>query len=95
MPDKAVLDSNIIASIAFKERTSLNVLQGVSECDPIAQDLAVAEVGNVAWKHIHLTGEYQQLAFDALLRALDFISDHVVLSNRWIWLIAPINSCGK
>jgi len=75
MPDKAILDSNIIASIAFKERTSLNALKAVAECDPMTLDLAVAEVGNVAWKHVNLTGEDQQLAFDALRDALDFISE--------------------
>lgn len=74
MPDKAILDSNIIASIAFKEKTSLNALKAVVECDPITLDLAVAEVGNVAWKHVTLTGEDQQLTFDALRDALNFIS---------------------
>lgn len=79
MPDKAVIDSNIIASIAFKEKTSLNALKAVAECDPVTLDLAVAEVGNVAWKYATLTGEDKQLTFDALRDAMDFISESCVI----------------
>lgn len=75
MPDKAVIDSNIIASMAFKEKTSQNALKAVAECDPITLDLAIAEVGNVAWKHVALTGDDKQLTFDALRDAMDFIAE--------------------
>ncbi len=74
MPDRAVLDSNIIAAMAFKEDASDRAMKAATECDPITLDLAIAEVGNVAWKRAVLVGENKQRTLDALQDALEFIS---------------------
>ncbi len=74
MPDRAVLDSNIIAAMAFEEDASGRAMKAATDCDPITLDLAIAEVGNVAWKQVVLVGENKQRALDALQDAMDFIS---------------------
>lgn len=74
MPDKAVLDSNVIAAIFFKEDASPRALESVAECDPFTLDLAVCEVGNVAWKQVSFSGEKKERALDALRDCLEFIN---------------------
>jgi len=74
MPDRAVLDSSVIAAIFFKEDASPRALESVAECDPFTLDLAVCEVGNVAWKQVSFSGEEKERALDALLDCLEFIN---------------------
>lgn len=74
MPNRAVLDSNIIAAMAFEEDASDRAMKAAKDFDPITLDLAIAEVGNVAWKQVVLVGENKQRALDALQDAMDFIS---------------------
>jgi predicted nucleic acid-binding protein len=75
MPDKAALDSNIIAAIFFKEDASSRAMEAVTELDLITLDLAIAEVGNVAWKQVVLSGEDKELTLTALQKCLSFISE--------------------
>lgn len=74
MPDRAVLDSSVIAAVFFKEDASPRALESVAECDPFTLDLAVCEVGNVAWKQVSFSGEEKERALDALRDCLEFIN---------------------
>jgi Predicted nucleic acid-binding protein, contains PIN domain len=74
MPDRAVLDSSVIAAIFFKEDASPRALKSVAECDPFTLDLAVCEVGNVARKQVSFSGEEKERALDALRDCLEFIN---------------------
>jgi predicted nucleic acid-binding protein len=75
MPDKAVLDSSLIAAIFFKEDASQRALEAITECDTITLDLAIAEVGNVAWKLVVLSGNNKDRTLKALQKCLIFISE--------------------
>jgi predicted nucleic acid-binding protein len=74
MRDKAVFDSSVIAAIFFKEEASPRCLKIAAEFDPITLDLAVAEVGSVAWKRVSFSGEEKETALDALRDFLEFIA---------------------
>lgn len=79
MPDKVVLDSSVIAAMFFKEAASPRALKSAAESDPITLDLAIAEVGNVAWKQVAFFGENKDRALDALRDGLEFISTSCTL----------------
>jgi predicted nucleic acid-binding protein len=74
MPDRAVLDSSILAAMFFKEEASARALKCAAECDPVTLDLAVAEVGNVAWKQVVFSGESKDRALEAFRDCRDFIA---------------------
>lgn len=74
MPDSAVLDSSVIAAMFFKEPASPRALRCAAECEPLTLDLAAAEVGNVAWKQVIISGESRERALDALRDCQDFIT---------------------
>ena len=74
MPDRVVLDSSILAAMFFKEAASSRALKCAAECDPVTLDLAIAEVGNVAWKQVVLSGENKERALDAFRDCQDFIT---------------------
>jgi predicted nucleic acid-binding protein len=74
MPDRAVLDSSILAAVFFKEAASSRALKCASECHPVTLDLAVVEVGNVAWKQVVFSGESKDRALDAFRDCQDFIT---------------------
>jgi len=73
MPDRVALDSSVIAAMFFKEDASERALRAAAESDLITLDLAFAEVGNVAWKQVVLTGEDKELAQMALQKCMSFI----------------------
>ena len=73
MPPRAVLDSSVLAAMFFKEAASPRALKCASECDPVTLDLAMAEVGNVAWKQVIFFGESRDRASDTLQDCQDFI----------------------
>ena len=50
MRDRAVLDTGVIVAIYFDEDASERAVEVASKHSPITLDLAVAEVGNAAWK---------------------------------------------
>jgi len=74
MLDRAVLDSSILAAMFFKEASSSRALKCAEECDPVTLDLAIAEVGNVAWKQVVFSGESKDRALDAFQDCQDFIA---------------------
>jgi predicted nucleic acid-binding protein len=74
MPDRAVLDSSILAAMFFKEASSSRALKCAAECDPVTLDLAIAEVGCVAWKQVVFSGESKERALDAFRDCQDFIT---------------------
>ncbi len=73
MPHRAVLDSSILAAMFFREASSPRALKCASESDPVTLDLAMAAVGNVAWKQVLFFGENRDRASDALDDCRDFI----------------------
>jgi predicted nucleic acid-binding protein len=79
MPDKVVLDSSVIAAMFFREEASHRVLKELSDYFAITVDLAIAELGNVAWKQVTFAGESRELARDALEDALEFIVESCML----------------
>lgn len=74
MSDRVVLDSSILAAMFFKEASSSRALKCAAECDPVTLDLAIAEIGNVAWKQVVFSGESKDRALDALRDCQDFIT---------------------
>jgi predicted nucleic acid-binding protein len=74
MPDRAVLDSSILAAMFFKETASSRALECAYECDPVTLDLAVVEVGNVAWRQVVFPEESKDRALDAFRDCQDFIT---------------------
>lgn len=74
MPPRTVLDSSVLAAMFFLEDSSPRALKCASECDPVTLDLAMAEVGNVAWKQVVFFGENRDRASDALHDCHDFMA---------------------
>ncbi len=79
MQDKAVLDSSVIAAIFFFEEASARALDMADGCDPVTLDLAVPEVGNVAWKRVAFSGEDEGTAIAALRDCLEFVRETCAL----------------
>ena len=52
MRDRAVLDSGVIFALYFEVDASEMAVRAANEYSPITLDLAVAEVGNSAWKRV-------------------------------------------
>ncbi|MDF0593886.1 type II toxin-antitoxin system VapC family toxin [Methanotrichaceae archaeon M04Ac] len=81
MRDRAFFDSSVIAAIFFREEASPRSLKIAAEFDPTTLDLAVAEVGNVAWKRVTFSGEEKETALDALRDFLEFIGTTCTILN--------------
>ena len=75
MPDEVVLDSSVIAAMFFKEDASMRALDAAAKSDLITLDLAIAEVGNVAWKLVVLCGEDKDLTLAAFRKCQSFITE--------------------
>ena len=73
MPDKCVLDSNVIAAFFFLEEASLKAEALIKEIDIVTIDLAFAEIANVAWKKICLFNENKSDIEEALILCIQFI----------------------
>lgn len=53
MPGNVILDSSVIAALFFiRDASSEKAAEAIAEKDLMAQDLSMAEVGNVAWKRV-------------------------------------------
>ncbi len=74
MPGRAVLDSNILAALFFKEEASLRAMDAAAGADLITLDLAITEVGNVAWKQVVLFGEDKDIALQSFEKCQRFIT---------------------
>lgn len=80
MPDKVVLDSSVIAAIFFPEgEVSERAEEVAAKNDLITLDLAVAEVGNVAWKRAIIYEEDKDTTLAALQDCRDFIAGSCAL----------------
>ncbi len=73
MPDRAILDSSVIAAIFFKEESSERAERVAGNYKLITVDLAIAEVANVAWKRVAFFNESKEIALKAIRRGIDFI----------------------
>ena len=73
MPDRAILDSGVIAAIFFKEESSDRAEKVAENYELITLDLAIAEVANVAWKRVIFFNESKEVALKALKNSVDFI----------------------
>jgi predicted nucleic acid-binding protein len=75
MPDEVVLDSSVIAAMFFKEDASMRARDAAAKSDLITLDLAIAEVGNVAWKQVVLCGADKDQTLAAFKKCQSFISE--------------------
>jgi len=75
MPDRVVLDSNILAAMFFKEEASMRAMDAAAGADLITLDLTIAEVGNVAWKQVVLFSEDKELAMKSFKNCQRFIAE--------------------
>ncbi|MCW7071942.1 MAG: type II toxin-antitoxin system VapC family toxin [Methanophagales archaeon] len=73
MPDRVILDSSVIAAIFFKEEASERAERAAANYELGTVDLAIAEVGNVAWKRVVFFNEAEEVALRALRRGINFI----------------------
>ena len=73
MPDEVVLDSSVIAAMFFKEDASMRARDAAAKSDLITLDLAIAEVGNVAWKQVVLCGADKDQTLVAFKKCQSFI----------------------
>jgi predicted nucleic acid-binding protein len=82
MRDRAVLDSGVIFALYFEEDASQRAIDAVDLLSPITLDLAVAEVGNAAWKRVALFKESKDSTRASLSKCLEFIkSCRVILAS--------------
>ena len=73
MPDEVILDSSVVAAMFFKEDASIRALDAAAKSDLITLDLAIAEVGNVAWKQVVLCGADKDQTLVAFKKCQSFI----------------------
>ncbi|MEX0567920.1 MAG: type II toxin-antitoxin system VapC family toxin [Candidatus Njordarchaeota archaeon] len=79
MRDNVVLDSSVIAAIYFTDPYSdwaSSIVKLCRECYTL--DIAYVEIGNVAWKRIHIFGQPEEAILLGLKSAIRFI-DNVCL----------------
>ena len=81
MRDKAILDTGVIVAIYFEEDASERAVEAASEHSPITVDLAVAEVGNAAWKRVALFGEGKDATWRSLYKCLDLIKSCSIIDS--------------
>ena len=81
MRDRAVLDSGAIFALYFEEDASQRAIDAVDLLSPITLDLAVAEVGNAAWKRVALFKESKDSTRASLSKCLEFIKSCRVILN--------------
>ena len=81
MRDRAVLDSGVIFAIFFEEAASERAARAAGEYRPITLDLAVAEVGNAAWKRVAFFQEQEDAARLSLSKCLEFIASCAVIRS--------------
>src|SRR5512136_1187693 len=80
MPDKVVLDSSVIAAIFFPEgEVSERAEEVAAKNDLITLDLAIDDVGNVAWKRAVFFKEDKGTTLAALQDCRDFIAGSCTL----------------
>ena len=81
MRDRAVLDSGVIFALYFEEDASIRAERAASDYSPITLDLAVAEVGNAAWKRVVFFKESRDASLRSLLSCLQFIKSCTIINS--------------
>jgi predicted nucleic acid-binding protein len=81
MRDRAVLDSGVIFALYFEEDASERAVSAANEYSPITLDLAVAEVGNAAWKRVAFFQESRDAATVSLSKCLLFIKSCRIMNS--------------
>lgn len=81
MLDRAVLDTGVIVALYFEEDASERAVMAAGKYNPITLDLAVAEVGNVAWKRAILFGENKDAVWQSLSKCLEFIQSCTLMRS--------------
>lgn len=81
MRDRAVLDSGVIFALYFEEDASVRAERAANEYSPITLDLAVAEVGNAAWKRVAFFEESKDASLLSLFRCLQFIKSCTIMNS--------------
>ncbi|MBO8180308.1 MAG: type II toxin-antitoxin system VapC family toxin [Archaeoglobus sp.] len=76
MPDKVVLDSNVIAAVFFREDEVVSKAEKIIEESKTLYtiDLAIAELTNVAWKKVVFGGEKVEIVENALDKCIEFVT---------------------
>ena len=80
MRDRAVLDTGVIVAIYFDEDASERAVEVASKHSPITLDLAVAEVGNAAWKRVAFFGESKDATWKSPVQMPGI--HQILLSNK-------------
>jgi predicted nucleic acid-binding protein len=81
MRDRAVLDSGVIFALYFEEDASERAVRAANEYSPITLDLAVAEVGNAAWKRVAFFKENKDATLLSLSKCLLFIKSCTIMNS--------------
>ncbi len=76
MPDRIVLDSNVIAAVFFREDgVSEKAERVIADYDILYTiDFAIAEITNVAWKKVVFENESIEIIKSGLKKCVDFIN---------------------
>ena len=86
MYDDVVLDSSVIAAIYFTDPYSdwaSSIVESCRKCYTV--DIAYAEIGNVAWKRIHIFGQPKEAILLGLRGAIKFVDNVcLVIDSRLI-----------
>ncbi len=81
MRGRAVLDSGVIFALYFEEDASERAVRAANEYSPITLDLAVAEVGNAAWKRVAFFKENKDATLLSLSKCLLFIKSCTIMNS--------------
>lgn len=81
MRDRAILDSGVIFALYFEEDASVRAVRAANECSPITLDLAIAEVGNAAWKRVAFFKESKDATWLSLSKCLQFIKSCTIMNS--------------
>jgi len=81
MRDRAVLDSGVIFALYFEEDASERAVKAANGYCPITLDLAVAEVGNAAWKRVSFFKESKEATWLSLSKCLQFIKSCTIMNS--------------
>ncbi|RLI78873.1 PIN domain-containing protein [Archaeoglobales archaeon] len=76
MPDKIVLDSNVIVAIFFREDGVSEVAEKIVEKYKhyYTLDFAIVEITNVAWKKVMFEKEPIEIIEDGLRKCIEFVT---------------------
>ncbi len=84
MPDKVILDSNVIAAVFFREDDVASKAEKIIKESKVLYtlDLAIAEITNVAWKKVVFEGESADIVEKGLSKCIEFIDSvcQIILS---------------